>query len=163
MTMKARTLYAALGLAIILPVACVKSTNTTPATPAQAPQITVEQYLNLAAAADNAAAHELVGLCLTPAGATAPVLDSATCSQVKTYLTAVVKVIDQASAEAASSDPWSCSVTGAPANCTAAQTIRAKIANLFATAALNVTVTNPTLLAALASLQSIINQVLGVI
>jgi len=141
---------------------CAKNSGTTTPTPPQAPQLTVEQYVTVAAAAENAAAHELLALCTTAPGATAPILDSGTCGTVKTYLVTVEGVLSAISAEAASTDPWSCSSSGAPTGCTLAQTMKYRISNLIATAVLNATVSNPNLKAEISSLQATLAQILEV-
>jgi hypothetical protein len=125
------------------------TTGGTAATPAQAPQITVQQYVTIAAASDNAAAHELLGLCTTAPGASAPILDANTCGQVKNYLTVVEGVLQQISAEAASStDTWA--------------QMKVKIASLIATATINATVSNPNLKSEISSLQATLTQILAV-
>ena len=125
---------------------CIKSgQNVAPADP---PQITVLKYVQLADAADNAAAHELVALCVPAPGAAKAALDAQTCSDVKGYLVTVVGVLAQVRTEAASADPWS--------------TMRVKIGSAVATATINATVSDPNLKSEIVSLQSLLTQILGV-
>lgn len=129
--------------------ATTQGSTATPAAPAQAPQITVQQYVTIAAASDNAAAHELLGLCTPAPGATAPLLDANTCGQVKNYLTIVEGVLQQISAEVASStDTWA--------------QMKVKIAGYIATASINATVSNSNLKSEISSLQATLTQILAV-
>lgn len=141
--------------------ACANSASTTPVPP-QSPVITAANYVQLAAAANDAAAHELVALCVAQPGSTSPILDNGTCQTTKTVLADIATALEQVKGELASTDPWSCSSTGAPTPCTAAQTMKVKIANLLASNAINASVSNAALKADLLNLQSAINQILGV-
>jgi len=147
---KAGATVAMLALCFLILTGCAATTTGgTSAKPAQAPQLTVEQYVQVAAATDNAAAHELLAVCTTAPGASAPILDSATCGTVKNYLTVVEGVLQQISAEAASStDTWA--------------QMKVKIASLIATATINATVSNASLKSEISSLQATLTQILAV-
>ena len=81
-------------------------------------------------------------------GATAPVLDTGTCSQVSTYLQAAVSFFEAAKSEASSTDTWA--------------VMKIKIAALAATVATNTAISDPSLKQEIAGLQSLIVQILGV-
>jgi hypothetical protein len=144
---KAGVTVAMLALCFLL-TGCAATTQAT-ATAPQAPQLTVEQYVQVAAATDNAAAHELLAVCTTAPGASAPLLDATTCSTVKSYLTTVEGVLSQISAEAASAtDTWA--------------QMKVKIAGYIATATINATVSNASLKSEISSLQATLTQILAV-
>lgn len=149
--MKRYQLGLALGMilaGLCLTTGCPAASTTTPAAPANPPQVTVLNYVQLAATMNNTAAHTLLTLCTVAPGATAPTLDQGTCDQVKQYLTVAANTFTQIGTEAASSDPWA--------------TMRIKIAAIGATAATTTAVSNPVLQQQIASLQSLIAQILGV-
>jgi hypothetical protein len=127
---------------------CPAANTTTPAAPANPPQVTVLNYIQLGATLDNTAAHTLLLLCTAQPGASAPVLDAGTCSQSATYLKAAVSFFEQAKAEASSADTWA--------------VMRVKIAALAATVAANTATSNPQLQSELAGLQAVVTQILGV-
>jgi hypothetical protein len=144
------SLIAALAVIALALTACPGSTatTTTPAAPANPPQVTVLNYIQLGATLDNTAAHTWLLLCTAQPGATAPVLDTGTCSQVSTYLQAAVSFFEAAKSEASSTDTWA--------------VMKIKIAALAATVATNTAISDPTLKQEIAGLQSAVTQILGV-
>jgi hypothetical protein len=147
-TLRRFSLFAALAVIALALTACPGSTTTTPAAPANPPQVTVLNYIQLGATLDNAAAHTWLLLCTAQPGATAPVLDTGTCSQVSTYLQAAVSLFEAAKSEALSTDTWAA--------------MKVKIAALAATVATNTAISDPTLKQEIAGLQSVVTQILGV-
>jgi hypothetical protein len=139
-----------LSALMLVLIGCAGSTTgtTTPAAPANPPNVTVLGYIQLGSTLDNTAAHALLVLCTTQPGATAPVLDSGTCAQVSTYLQAAVAFFEAAKSEASSTDTWA--------------VMKVKIAALAATVATNTAISDPTLKQEIAGLQSIVTQILGV-
>jgi hypothetical protein len=149
-TLRRFSLFAALAVIALALTACHGSTatTTTPAAPANPPQVTVLGYIQLGSTLDNTAAHALLVLCTAQPGATAPVLDTGTCSQVSTYLQAAVSFFEAAKSEASSTDTWA--------------VMKIKIAALAATVATNTAISDPTLKQEIAGLQSAVTQILGV-
>lgn len=131
---------------VLATTACVNTATST--APADPPQVTVLKYVQLGATADNTAAHVLVTLCAAQSGQTVPTLDASDCSAYAGYLKVFPPVFDAIATEAASSDPWA--------------TMRVKIAELAAKAAVSATITNPTVKAQVDGLTAIVNQILGV-
>jgi hypothetical protein len=147
-TLRRFSLIAALAVIALALTACPGSTTTTPAAPANPPQVTVLGYIQLGSTLANTAAHAQLVLCTAQPGATAPVLDTGTCSQVSTYLQAAVSFFEAAKSEASSTDTWA--------------VMKIKIAALAATVATNTAISDPTLKQEIAGLQSAVTQILGV-
>lgn len=125
--------------------------STTPAAPANPPQVQVLQYAQLASAAGDTTAHVLVALCVPLSPTTPAALDLGTCNQVKTVLLKAKTFVDAATAEAnkvPSTEPWS--------------TARINIALAGVGVALPASVNSPELQTDLNSLGTLVNQILGV-
>ena len=130
---------------------CPAASTTTPAAPANPPQVQVLQYAQLATAAGDTAAHVLVALCVPQPPATTTALDLATCNQVKTDLLTIKSAVDQIVVEAnkvPAIEPWT--------------TARINIAMIGANVTLGAVVPNPALQSDVAGLEGFIKQILGV-
>ena len=140
----------ALFACMVLTTGCPAANTTTPAAPADPPQVQVLKYAELATASGDTAAHVLVALC-EPQPPTQPVLDLGTCNQVKTVLLAIKSFVDQSVVEA----------NKVPATETWA-TARINIALAGASIANVATVNNPALQNDLNALVALVKQIQGV-
>jgi hypothetical protein len=129
---------------------CPAANTTTPAAPANPPQVQVLQYAQLATAAGYTAADVLVALCVPPAGSTAA-LDLGTCNQIKTDLLKIQTGVNQIVVEA----------NKVPGTETWAQA-RVNIVAIGANMVITTSVANPTLQADLVGLAALVQQIMGV-
>jgi len=136
---------------ILITCGCPAASTTTPAAPANPPQVQVLQYAQLAAAGGDTASHVLVALCVPLSPTTPAALDLGTCNQVKTVLLKIKAFVDAATAEAnkvPGTEPWS--------------TARINIALAGVGIALPSTVSNAELQTDLNTLGTLVNSILGV-
>jgi hypothetical protein len=130
---------------------CPAANTTTPAAPANPPQVQVLQYAQLASAAGDTTAHVLVVLCTPQAPATTPTLDLGTCNQIKTDLLKIQTGVNQIVVEA----------NKVPGTETWAQA-RVNIVAIGANMVITTSVANPTLQADLVGLAALVQQIMGV-
>ena len=136
-----------MAAAILVMTGCPAANTSTPAAPADSPQVTVLKYAQLAATSGDTAAHVLAALC-TP---TPPVIDLGTCNSVKADLLTIKGAVDQITVEAnkvPATETWAVA--------------RVNIAFIAASVTLGATVPNAALQTDITSLEGLIKQITGV-